>query len=805
MDDRRLLSASGSGRPRSTPRPFFRRPAGRRAGSLAPVCLAAALACAPEPPGADTLVGVSEPPGVPTALAARADGPETVDVSWRPPSVGADAVERYRLYRDGKAVADPAGTSHSDRGLAPFTSYEYRVSALDAGGAEGQRSGPVTARTLDATPPGVPGDVAATAVSSTQIDLTWTAAADAESGVAAHVVYRDGAAVGTSGATSFSDTGLEPSTSYSYRVAARNGDGLEGAKSEAATAATAPPRDPTPPTAPAGLTAAAVSPSQVDLSWSPATDPESGISRYRIYRDGARVGEASGTSFSDTGLEPGKAYAYRVSAVNGEGMEGPAAGEAQAETPGARDATPPTAPGSLAARATGPSSATVTWTAASDPETGVAFYRVYRDGGLQGEVGGTSFADAGLDPSTTYAYEVSAVNGDGLEGPRAGPAAATTGPDDTPPTAPTGLTAEATGSTEVTVTWTAASDPESGVTSYRVYRGGVLVGTASGPTFTEGGLTPRTTYGYEVSAVNGEGLEGPRAGPASVTTPPDDTPPGAPQGLAGEAAGPTSVELTWSPATDAESGVAFYRVYRDGALRADGVTVASFTDQGLVSSTPYAYEVSAVNGEDLEGPRAGPVSVTTDPDDSNPTAPTGLTATAASSSSIRLTWSPAADPESGIAGYRVFRDGDEVGTPAGTSFLDTGLRASTEYAYRVAAVNGEGLQGPLSGIRRATTAADGTPPTAPSGLSATVAGTNTVELAWSASTDPESGVDRYEVWRNGAIAAEVATTGYTDIGAFPGETYTYLVRAVNGAGLPSAFSDPEEITIPGDDDEATVR
>jgi hypothetical protein len=64
--------------------------------------------------------------------------------------------------------------------------------------------------------------------------------------------------------------------------------------------------------------------------------------------------------------------------------------------------------------------------AASDPESGVSRYRIYRDGALADSAVGTAFADTGLAAATTYSYEVAAVNGAGLEGPRSQPVGATT-------------------------------------------------------------------------------------------------------------------------------------------------------------------------------------------------------------------------------------------------------------------------------------------------------------------------------------------------------------------------------------------
>ncbi len=90
-----------------------------------------------------------------------------------------------------------------------------------------------------------------------------------------------------------------------------------------------------------------------------------------------------------------------------------------------------------------------------------------------------------------------------------------------------------------------------------------------------------------------------------------------------------------------------------------------------------------------------------------PTAPANLTATAASSSQINLTWSASTD-NVGVTGYRILRGGTQVGTSTGTSYSDTGLAANTPYSYVVQAVDAAGNVSPNSNTATATTQA-GTP------------------------------------------------------------------------------------------------
>lgn len=96
-------------------------------------------------------------------------------------------------------------------------------------------------------PPSTPTNLKATAVSSSQIDLSWTASTD-NVGVAGYKVYRDGVYLESIAGTSYSDTGLNPSTSYCYTVSAYDAAGNESPQSAQACATTQEPPDTTPPT-----------------------------------------------------------------------------------------------------------------------------------------------------------------------------------------------------------------------------------------------------------------------------------------------------------------------------------------------------------------------------------------------------------------------------------------------------------------------------------------------------------------------------------------------------------------------------
>jgi chitodextrinase len=169
----------------------------------------------------------------------------------------------------------------------------------------------------DTTPPSVPGGLAATMISSSQINLSWTASTD-NVGVAGYKVYRNGTQIATTATTSYSNTGLTASTTYSHTIAAYDSAGNTSAQSAPVSATTLAATDTTAPSVPTGLTATAASSSQTNLSWTASTD-NVGVAGYRIYRGGTQIATTTGTTYSDTGLTASTTYTYTVAAYDAAG------------------------------------------------------------------------------------------------------------------------------------------------------------------------------------------------------------------------------------------------------------------------------------------------------------------------------------------------------------------------------------------------------------------------------------------------------------------------------------------------------
>ena len=160
-----------------------------------------------------------------------------------------------------------------------------------------------------------------------------------------------------------------------------------------------------------------------------------------------------------------------------------------------------------------------------------------------------------------------------------------------PPAAPA-VTATATSSTVITLTWDAVED----ATSYNVYQGEVVLATVAETTYAVSGLEAETEYCFNVTAVNENG-ESVKSADACATTlaagsdpiNPEDEVPTAPI-VKAEATSATTIVLTWPSVMTATS----YKVYQGEEVLAT-VTETTYTVTGLEAETEYCFNVTAIN------------------------------------------------------------------------------------------------------------------------------------------------------------------------------------------------------------------
>ena len=338
------------------------------------------------------------------------------------------------------------------------------------------------------------------------------------------------------------------------------------------------------------------------------------------------------------------------------------------------------------------------------------------------------------------------------------------------PQIPTNLRTTTLVQDKVTLVW----DNQPIVNQYKVYKGGELLTTVSTPTATDIAVEATKIYNYAVSALWPNGKES-RQTKLTVTVP-DTQAPTIPVKLAVQALTPTSVTLVWEAATD-NIAIKGYQVWRDNLLIGETST-AGFVDNTLQSAGKYSYKVTAIDTAGNISAASVALSVTTK-DGTGPTTPTGLTAEVLSATQIALAWEASSD-NVGVASYRILRNGVQIGTSTLTRFTDTKAAQDTLYRYQVVALDAAGNMSAASAAVEAISG-DGTPPSAPSNLTAQVDTAQHIRLEWNAATDNKA-VTKYRIMRDGRLLGMTALLTYTDTSVQVGHSYSYTIKALDAAG-----------------------
>ena len=721
--------------------------------------------------------GDSTPPSTPAGLATSAVGQTSATLSWSPSSDDT-GVTGYSVFQGGSQVGTSATTSYAYTGLTCGTTYTLGVAAVDAAGNVSGTSTKslTTAACPDTTPPSTPTGLSTSAVGQTSVALSWTASSD-DTAVTGYRVFQGGLQVGTSATTSYTYIGLTCATTYTLGVAAVDAAGnVSGTATKNVTTAACP--DTTPPSTPTGLVPSTVGQTSIALSWTASTD-DVGVTGYRVFRDGSQVGTPTAPAFSFTGLTCGTTYTLGVAAVDAAGN---VSGIATANVAAAActDTTPPSTPNGLTTSAVAATTATLSWTASTD-NVAVTGYRLFKGSSQVGTSATPSFDFTGLTCETSYTLGVAAVDAAGNASGTATIGVTTAAcPDTLPPSTPTGLATSAVGASTATLSWTASTD-NFAVTGYRLFLGGSQVGTSATTSYTYTGLTCGTTYTLGVVAVDAAGnVSGTATKSVTTAACADTTPPSTPAGLATSAVAATTATLSWTASTD-NVAVTGYRLFQ-GASQVGTSPTTSFGYTGLTCATTYTLGVAAVDAAgNVSGTATKSVTTAACPDTTPPSTPTGLATSAIGQTSAALSWNASTD-DVAVTGYRVFRDGTQVGTPTAPTFSFTGLTCGTTYTLGVAAVDAAGN---VSGTatKSATTAAcpDTTPPSTPTGLATSAVGQTQATLSWTAATD-NVGVTGYRTFRGATQVGTPPTTSYTFTGLTCGTTYSLGVAAADAAG-----------------------
>ncbi|UHA73967.1 fibronectin type III domain-containing protein [Paenibacillus sp. 481] len=684
--------------------------------------------------------------------------------------------ESYDIDVNG-SVENSISRSRMISGLQPNTEYQVKIRAKNRLG-EGTWSKVNTYKTKMLTPT-VQGSSTTNSVS-----LNWNAVPDAQS----YEVDANGTIVNIGNATTYTADSLPTNTNFTYKVKAKGVDN-ESNWTNPIVISTFFPKV-------TGVTSTPLF-NTVDFKW----DALKGASAYDIEVDGVVKSSPTTNQYKLTGLTPNQELSIRVKAKSGK-IDGEWSDPIKVKT---LLATP------VAKTTSASSEITVAWA----DIVGATSYEIEADGVVQ-TVNGPSYTHTGLTPASTHKYKVRAKN-DTNESTWSTVITANTVP------AGTGTVTGKATSNSVVLNWTAVP----GATKYEVERNGVVVQTVTGVTTTQSGLQPNTDYTIRVRANNTGGV-GEWSAPIKVKTL-LVTP------VATATSTSTDVTVTWPAIADAAS----YEIDADGVVHV--VNDTSYMHTGLVPASSHTYKVraktdsnasdwskpvtrftvptvvtnvtagattfntisvswpavtGATSGYDIEynGKLIGSSAVTyvlrsltpdTDytirvraknaggtgewstPITAKTQLPTPVAKAAATSpNEVALTWAEVP----GATSYDVDADGI-VHHVKGASYSHIGLIPSSAHTYKVRAKSdtNEGAWSAAITAHSLPAAAEQAKGTATS---------TTIVLSWPA----VPGTTRYEVERDGVLAATVSTPASTLSSLQPNMDYVIRVRAKNTGG-----------------------
>jgi len=298
--------------------------------------------------------------------------------------------------------------------------------------------------------------------------------------------------------------------------------------------------------------------------------------------------------------------------------------------------------------------------------------------------------------------------------------------------------------------------------------------TPAGKKITVKGLTPQTTYTFQVKAKNGNEVETALSSAASGTT--LIAPPAAPGNIIATATDNT-IKVSW----DAVPTAAGYQIEADGSTINAG-TGTTYTHTGLNPGTPHTYRIRGTNEG---GPGSWSTAIEKSTLPSAPGIPANLTAIPLSTS-VTVTWNNVP----GATGYDIEVNGALVNNGPNTNYRHTSLTPGTSHSYRVRSINAGDKSG-WSNTVTVTTLIESAP--VPVNLE-TTSSKNQIAITW----DSVDGATGYEIEVDGVRIDNNTKTSYTHSSLNPGTEHRYRVRAKRGVTVSDWSSMVMAATLTGE-------
>ncbi|KMY01300.1 chitinase [Pseudomonas syringae KCTC 12500] len=370
----------------------------------------------------------------------------------------------------------------------------------------------------------------------------------------------------------------------------------------------------------------------------------------------------------------------------------------------------PSVPTGLRSTEQTPDSVKLVWSL-SVGQNPVLRYELRRDNSVSLFADSPSHEDTGLQPGTTYSYQVRAIDVMGNTSAFSAAISVSTQAGSGGGAKPTTPVLSLAGVTDksVSLKWTLSSS-DIGIDKYPIGRDGWPIAAVLAdqpPEYTDNGLTAGKKYTYYVVAKDTQSQWSEVSNLLEVSTDPAPEKPSVPVDFRSTGRTTTSITLDWSVSTDA-SGPFHYELFREGVSIGKG-KVPPFTDEGLLQSRLYGYHIIATDSLGNSSGLSEELLATTGSEASNdrPAPPGNLRQAGATTTSVSLAWDA---PTGGTAVdvYHIYSFDAPTVTVDSTVLTYTvrGLTPGKTYQYLVGARDKDlELSGPSNVVQASTSAA----------------------------------------------------------------------------------------------------
>ena len=265
-----------------------------------------------------------------------------------------------------------------------------------------------------------------------------------------------------------------------------------------------------------------------------------------------------------------------------------------------------------------------------------------------------------------------------------------------------------------------------------------------------GSASQQSNYGFKSFTASDGGTADSTSVPMTPTTPTN---------LVANVSSLSEIDLSWTASTESRTVIS-YQLIRNGK-QIGTATSTSYADKTVIPGVQYTYAVTAVDSAgNVSAESSSVVAETSSSSDiTPPSIPANLQPANVTASSLIVTWSASAD-DVAVAGYRVFRNGTQVGTTSTRSYADTRLVASTTYIYTVAAFDTSGNASTQSlGLTVMTSSPAVTTPSFVQVNNNEISRGSNLSTTFNSSTQPGNTIVVYVIWSNAGSVALTDSCG----------------------------------------------